>query len=290
MSYTNATRAHRSWTLAALAALLVISPRTSQAQPAASRSPVSTDWLQDHLTDPQVRVVFAGEREAYDRAHIPGARRLEHMETLGPNHHLLGGQALVPVLEKAGAADGVRVVLYGDSPMVVGWVYMAFASLGHAADVALLDGNLELWRSEGHAVSATPVPPAAGGVLTVRAAADVAVDASWVRSHLQAPDVRVLDVRTTNEWNDGHLPGATLILWQDLFADQRTRKFKSPDELRAVFTRAGVKPGQEVVTYCAVGMRASLMYWAALAAGLPARVYVGSFEDWQRDKANPIVR
>ncbi|HEV3060804.1 MAG TPA: rhodanese-like domain-containing protein [Vicinamibacterales bacterium] len=290
MYYTNVTRVRGSWIVAALAALLVISPRTSQAQPAASQSLVSADWLQDHLTDPKVRVVFAGDREAYDRAHIPGARRLEHMETLGPNHHLLGGQALAPVLEKAGAADGVRIVLYGDSPMVVGWVYMAIASLGHAADVALLDGNLELWRSEGHAVSATPVTPAAGGVLTVRAASDVAVDASWVRGHLQSPDVRVLDVRTTDEWNGGHLPGATLILWQDLFADQRTRKFKSPDELRAVFTRAGVKPGQEVVTYCAVGMRASLMYWAALAAGLPARVYVGSFEDWQRDKANPIVR
>src|SRR5579864_1159314 len=144
MYYADVARIRRSLIFAALAALLVVSPRTSRAQPAASRSLVSADWLQDHLNDPKVRVIFAGERDAYNRAHIPGARRLEHMETLGPNHHLLGGQALAPVLEKAGAADEVRIVLYGDSPMVVGWVYMAFASLGHAADVALLDGNLEL--------------------------------------------------------------------------------------------------------------------------------------------------
>ena len=44
------------------------------------------------------------------------------------------------------------------------------------------------------------------------------------------------------------------------------------------------------MTYCAVGMRASLMYWAALAVGVPARVYVGSFEDWQQDSTNPVVR
>ena len=57
-----------------------------------------------------------------------------------------------------------------------------------------------------------------------------------------------------------------------------------------MFASAGVQSGQEVVTYCAIGMRASLMYWAARAAGVPARVYVGSFTDWQRNSTNPIVK
>jgi len=54
--------------------------------------------------------------------------------------------------------------------------------------------------------------------------------------------------------------------------------------------KAGVAPGQEVVTYCAVGMRASLMYWAARSVGQPARVYVGSWQDWSRDASNPIAK
>jgi thiosulfate/3-mercaptopyruvate sulfurtransferase len=53
---------------------------------------------------------------------------------------------------------------------------------------------------------------------------------------------------------------------------------------------AGVKPGQQVVTYCMVGMRASLMYWAAKSVDLPARVYVGSWQDWARNSDNPVVR
>jgi thiosulfate/3-mercaptopyruvate sulfurtransferase len=153
----------------------------------------------------------------------------------------------------------------------------------------MLDGSVELWRSENRPVSTTR-PAAAAGQLTVRPAPDVAVDAAWVRSQLESPSIRLLDVRTTNEWNGGHLPGATLVLWQDLFADQRSLKFKSQDELRALFEKAGVAPGQQVVTYCAVGMRASLMYWAALRSGLQARVYVGSWEDWSHDPKNPIVR
>ena len=57
-----------------------------------------------------------------------------------------------------------------------------------------------------------------------------------------------------------------------------------------VFERAGVKPGQQIVTYCAVGMRASLMAWAATSLGLPAQVYVGSWQDWSQDAANPVVK
>ena len=96
-------------------------------------------------------------------------------------------------------------------------------------------------------------------------------------------------MRTTGEWNGGHLPGATLILWQDLFADLPTQRLKSIDQIRALFTRAGVQAGQQVVTYCALGIRASLMYWAAQVAGVPASVYVGSLQDWQRDSTNPVV-
>jgi thiosulfate/3-mercaptopyruvate sulfurtransferase len=250
---------------------------------------VSTAWLQAHLTDPQVRVVFTGDRGVYDRAHIPGARFIDHMDTVGADHRLLPLAELARALARAGAADGMHVVLYGDSPMATGWMYMTLAAIGHEGNVSMLDGGINLWRSEGRAVS-TEVPAPGAGTLTVQPAPDVIVDASYVRERLQSPAVKVLDVRTTQEWNAGHLPGATLILWQDLFADQRTLKFKSLEEIRALLTRAGVAPNQSLVTYCAVGLRASLMYWAARAAGVPARVYVGSYSDWQRDSGNPIVR
>lgn len=259
---------------------------------------VSTAWVQAHLADPLVRIVFTGDRGVYDRGHIPGARFVDHMDTLamtiggggGMDHHMLPIPELAKTLAlKAGAADGTHIVLYGDSPMQTGWIYMALAAVGHEADVSMLDGGINLWRSEDRPVS-TDVPAPGSGTLTVRPAPDVIVDAKYVRERLQSPDVKVLDVRTTMEWNNGHLPNATLILWQDLYADQRMLKFKSIDDIRALITGAGVGPKQSVVTYCAVGMRASLMYWAARTAGITARVYVGSWQDWQRDSGNPIVK
>ncbi len=283
---------HRLLVAALLGIPLNLVPQAASAQAPEARSLVSTAWLQEHLTDPEVRVVATGGRANYDRGHIPGATFVEHDDTLdmtAGRHQIKTPVALARVLEKAGVVDGARLILYGDSPMTTGWLYTAIASVGHGAHVSMLDGSMELWRSEGRAVSTT-TPPVATGKLTVRSAGQHAVDAAWVRGHLKAPDIALLDVRTTREWNDGRLPGSTLILWQDLFTDPKTLKWKSPDELRALFARAGVKPGQQVVTYCAVGMRASLMAWAASSVGLPTHVYVGSWQDWSQDAANPVVK
>ena len=250
---------------------------------------VSTEWLQAHLTDSNVRIIDVSDRDSYNRAHIPGARPLDHMATVGDDHRLPSAATLARAWAGAGASDTAHIVVYGDSPMVTGWMLMSLVSIGHGDHVSMLDGGIKLWEAENRPTS-TEKPVPAIGTLTPRPAPDSIVDAAWVRSRLQTPSVRMLDVRTTQEWNGGHLPGATLILWQDLFADRQLMKFKSRDEIRALLARAGVGADQEAVTYCAVGMRASLMYWAARSVGIPARVYVGSWQDWRRDSENPIVR
>jgi len=253
---------------------------------------VSAAWLQSHLTDPAVRVIYIGDSDSYNRAHIPGARLLDHMETVhmgADGHRLASNDVLIRALSTAGVADGVRVVLYGDSPMATGWVNTAIASIGHGDDVSWLDGGIAQWQAEKRPVETTK-PPAANGPLTAHPGPDLIVDAAYVRSHLDSPTTKILDVRSQQEWDNGHLPNATLILWQDLFTNPKTQTFKSRDDIRALLARAGVAPNQEVVTYCAVGMRASLMAWAAKAAGVPARVYLGSWQDWSGHSENPIVK
>jgi thiosulfate/3-mercaptopyruvate sulfurtransferase len=253
---------------------------------------VSADWLQAHLSDPQVRVIYVGDAGEYNQGHIPGARFMDHMETVrmgADGHRLAPNDALVRAFTKAGVADGTHIVLYGDSPMATGWVNSALAAIGFGDRVSWLDGGIALWRAGKHPTDTT-TPAAGTGPLTPHASTDLFVDAAWMRSHLESPETKILDVRSDQEWKSGHLPNATLILWQDLFADRKTQKFKSPDEIKAVLAQAGVKPGQQVVTYCAVGMRASLMAWAARSVGVPAKIYIGSWQDWSKDAANPIVK
>ena len=87
------------------------------------------------------------------------------------------------MLARAGARDDARIVLYGDSPMATGWLFMALASLGHGDHVSMLDGNVDAWTTEGRPAS-TAVPPSATGGLTPRPAPDVVVEAAWVRERL----------------------------------------------------------------------------------------------------------
>lgn len=263
--------------------------QSAPAPPTAVPAIVTTAWLQQHLNDANVRVMFTGNKATYDRGHIPGARYIGHdtVMLMSGNQGLPAPAVLASVLAQGGAADNTHIVIYGD--VTTGWLFMALASLGHAGDVSMLEAGIGTWMAEGRTVSTT-APPPGNGTLTVRAGGDVVVDAPYVKARLESPAVRVLDVRTTDEWNAGRLPGATLVLWQDLFADLNTQKLKPIDEIKKVFATAGVTSGQEVITYCAIGMRASMVYWAARAAGVPARVYVGSFTDWQRTATNPIVK
>ena len=253
---------------------------------------VSADWLQAHLNDPQVRVIYVGNGSNdpdYKQGHIPGARLLDHMATFARGGRLAPPEQLAHVFASAGVTDGARVVLYGDSASATGWVYSALVSIGFADDVSWLDGGMGGWRA-GNRPLETATPPAGKGPLTVRPAPDWFVDATWVRGHLNSPTTKLLDARSEREWQGGHLPGATLILVQDLFTDAHGLTFKSPEEIRALLARAGVGPNQDVVAYCAMGMRASLMGWAARMAGVKVRVYLGGWADWSKDPANPTVR
>src|SRR5579884_3025928 len=140
---------------------------------------VSGDWLQQHLNDPSVRVMYVGDADEYRKGHIPGARVLDHMATvqMGENgHRLQSNEVLARVLAKAGAADATRVVLYGDSPMATGWVTSAFVVLGHGDEVSWLDGGFPTWRKENRPID-TIAPPDASGALSVRPGADPFVDA-----------------------------------------------------------------------------------------------------------------
>jgi 3-mercaptopyruvate sulfurtransferase SseA len=248
------------------------------------------EWLNDHLADRDVVVIDAdGENDAFRRAHIPRAGLLGHMDTIRDGHRPLPAAALARVFGTAGARDDARIVLYGGDAMSVGWMYGLFASIGHADHVSLLDGNLDAWRVAKYPV-ATGAPAVAAGTLTVKTpASPVVVDGAWVQQHLHDPAIALADVRSPEEWQKGMIPGAAKLRWQDFYSNAAQGRLKTPEEIRQVFERAGLG-GRTIVTYCAVGMRASLAYFAARTAGLPVLLYQGSMNDWEAHAGYPQKR
>ena len=90
---------------------------------------VSTQWLEDHLGEPDLVVVDSswfmpasgrsGHAE-YLQAHIPGARFLDIDEVADKSHsapHMLpGAAAFGEAMERLGIGNSDRIVVYDNSP------------------------------------------------------------------------------------------------------------------------------------------------------------------------------
>jgi len=285
----------------ALAAAALVLPNAGQAQATRFDSPiVSTQWLADHLNDPNVIVLhLAGIRRDYTAGHIPGARFLWFNDVAPSNPdlntELPSVSQLQSLFESLGVSDNSRIVIYGQtiSPLVAR-VFMTLDYLGASDRAAVLDGGFTAWKADGRAVS-TEVPKVVRGKFTPHVRSDVVVNADFVKANIDKPGIKILDARTPNFYTGeggggprpGHVQGAQNIPFITL--TDSTGKMKDRSAISGMFTAAGVQPTDRVVTYCHIGQQGSLLYLASRYAGYQTSLYDGSFEDWSGRSELPLV-
>lgn len=257
---------------------------------------VSADWLAEHRGDPGVVLLHVGEKEDYAAEHVPGAVLVDgHYDLSDPDSHGGGGLVLeLPEpgylqgkLRAMGVSDDSRIVVYWGSEWVTPTARVLFTLLwaGLGDRTVLLDGGLDAWKAAGHPVTAEVPTPAPGNV-TVRPRSDLVVDAAWVQQHGTASGYHLVDGRAAaffdgiraDRGKEGHIPGAGSLPWTELI-DERLH-LRSPAELRALFDKAGVAPGDTVVGYCHIGQYATMVLFAARSLGHEVRLYDGAFQDW----------
>ncbi len=259
---------------------------------------VTSDWLARHLDDRSV-VVLQVVHDSMDfrMGHIPGARELSYSaftttrDSIGTE--LPSADDLRQVFEKVGISDNSHVVIYTGMTGMAPMASRAFLTLDYLglAKISLLNGGLAKWRAEGRPVTMeqTPVAP---GRFTPKPRV-VTVDANWVNAHTGHPGFAFIDTRTTPEYlgtgersglrSEGHIAGARQLEWQQLFANADSTIFLDPSAIAKLYAERSA-PGDTLVTYCLVGYRASMTYFGARLAGLPVRIYDGSYQDWARRK------
>jgi thiosulfate/3-mercaptopyruvate sulfurtransferase len=280
------------------AAVLVASLSACASEPTADPRAellVSVDWLAEHLDDPNVVLLHVGAPEDYQAQHIPGAYHVTHVQMSHPDSHspdalileLPDPAAFEETLEGFGVSADSRIVVYWGSEWVTPTARLVFtldwAGLGDRT--VLLNGGLAAWKAAGHAVTGEEPAPGSGD-LTLSPRPELVVQAEWVQQYGAEAGYALVDGRARAFYDGvredrgkaGHIPGAGSVPWTELIDD--SLHLKSPGELGAIFTAAGVGPGDTVVAYCHIGQYATAVMFAARTLGHEVKLYDGAFQDW----------
>lgn len=220
---------------------------------------VSTEWLAAHLQDATLRIVDCDNRDAYRRAHIPGAltfRGHQYLKEKEGALHIMGPEQFAETMGALGIGNDTLVIAYdGFSSLYAARFWWALTYYGHT-QVKVLNGGWDKWLAEGRpATTAEPRPPKA--TFTPRVQEEFMARWDYVRDSINQPGRVLLDVRSDGEWTGenargtkrgGRIPGAVHLEWLH-YIDSKTKEFKPAVELRAMFDKIGVKPENEIITY-----------------------------------------
>ncbi len=272
---------------------------------------VSTGWLADHLKDPDLRILDGSwflpasgrdPKAEYAAAHIPGARFFD-IDDISDHRSAL--PHMVPPVEKfmsrlraMGVGDGHQVVVYdGMGLFSAARVWWMFRLMGQD-NIAVLDGGLPKWVSEGHPVEDMP-PLIRDRHMTVRRQNSMVKDVTQVAAASKLGDYEIVDARAADRFRgdapepreglrSGHIPASKNLPFADLLNADQT--MKSPVSIRAAFEAAKVDLGKPVITSCGSGVTAAILSLALERIGKTDHaLYDGSWTEWGAFPTLPIA-
>ncbi|MBZ5504818.1 MAG: sulfurtransferase [Acidobacteriia bacterium] len=288
----------------ALAALgmIVVSQTHAETSSAPKLRPemlVTTEWLADHLKDPDLVVLCIDSTpEFYSRGHIPGARQIKLSEIAVTRDGVPSELPPVGTLQQAFSAAGIsndsRVVLYGErSNLFAARAYFTLDYLGVAGRASLLDGGIEKWTAE-HRPLSTETPAVKAASLRIAPRAEILIDTAMVRNLVakKPGTITLVDARPVKEFTGeqlsedvakaGHIPGAKSLFWMDMLVSSEDPVLRPEAELRRMYLHLNARADQPLVTYCRTGMQSSFDYFVAKYLGYEPRMYDASFYEWSQ--------
>lgn len=225
-----------------------------------------TDWLAQHLDDPDIRIVDCDLFPEYLRAHIKNAvgirvhHYIKHPEyASAPIDYpwVAEPDVMKGLMEQMGIGDDTLVIAYDSSGSLYAtrfwWVLNHY---GHTKS-KVLNGGWQKWFGESHPTSIDR-PPEISVTFTPRTNNALLCTLDQGLSEVSKPETVFLDVRSAEEWdgtNDrrnlraGHVPGAVHLEWTNFVSDDPYHTFKPADELRAMLTAIGITSDKNVITY-----------------------------------------
>jgi thiosulfate/3-mercaptopyruvate sulfurtransferase len=253
--------------------------------------------LQTRLDDPNLRLIDARSKSAYDRGHIPGAVWVNPaaLETMAGKPGALTDRDLwADWIKPLGIGPETTVLVYdGNRQLDAARVWWLLTYLG-VPRAGLLDGGFTLWSKQDRPIT-TDVPEIAPIAFPIALQETRHAARKEVLAAVEAKSARVVDARSTGEYTGavakskrgGRIPTACHLEWNTLVQPDGT--FLPEPDLRAKVAAAGIGPtGETVITHCQGGGRGSVDAFILERLGYQARNYYESWADWGNADDTPI--
>jgi len=263
---------------------------------------VSTDWLADNLSNPDLRVLDGSWHlptenrnplAEYRSDHITGAQFFDIdgiSDTTSDLPHMVpSATQFSRQVAKLGISNNDHVVVYDTQGLFsaarVWWLFRFFG----LDNIAVLDGGLPKWKAEKRPTSNAPVAPVSG-TLSATAHNHHVRDAAQVLAASTSAETQIIDARAPARFRgeapepraglrSGRIPNSNNVFFKSLLNADGT--LKSDTELATVFKAQGVDLDQPIITSCGSGVTASVLSLALQKIGHDNHaLYDGSWSEW----------
>ncbi len=238
---------------------------------------VSAEWLSKN--NENVKIIEIGSVEEYNKGHEKGAINIniEEIRTTrdGVAKQILSKEDFEILMKNKGISNNDRIVIYSSKSLThASRLYLTFKYYGHK-NVAMLDGGKYLIDKKSISIM---VSPKNFTNYTATIDKNMIVNSDYILNKIGNPKTIILDVRSKQEFDQGHISGAINIDWNNFINADGT--LKNNNELK--FLLKEIDSGKEIIVYCVSGTRASYAWFvlSEIQGYLDIKLFDGSMIEW----------